>query len=453
MNNQQLAILPRKANKKHNEQHCFKPNETRFFTDNVFTKRHIDDYMKLNSKSSKIDYCNKLHTCIILSPGVIVKRYNGDTAEYVVVPDIEISKYIKEGLDTRCRNKRFDAKNKSTTTSLLGIEERKPGSKDSMLGYYERFYNPLDHPKVVHDGVWPHYSMMHNLFESFNLIVYNYSHHVPLDAKVHYCTRTLLKFPSEHNFVLLFHGLLLHCGASAKMEESPSSFNYAMDAHLFSYINVSHNSSTSLQNRRSKRNHDGYGNRNEDASLPSNANLCPLFQSKFCDHCAVCYKRNEFKVPQYNNELKCHIIDIQNEFVNQKKSSAHDGYVCGNLEELGWVVYKGVDVRHATNMISIKSDLEDLIYSRGLPSQWTAIQGSWTTTGRVQLNLMDTNLIEKHMEKIKSISFLFDVIKDEVVRRIEGFTNAEMTSKHILLNKGNVKEQTVHSDYAKRTIA
>ena len=58
--------------------------------------------------------------------------------------------------------------------------------------------------------------MIHNLYELFNLVVYNGSHKIPEGELTNRNSRVVLKFPADINMFIIFHGNLVHNGAESK---------------------------------------------------------------------------------------------------------------------------------------------------------------------------------------------------------------------------------------------
>jgi len=53
------------------------------------------------------------------------------------------------------------------------------------------------------ENIWTEYIIHHNLYESFDLILYNFSHLVSECYEIHHCTRTKVQIPSDGNFFLI----------------------------------------------------------------------------------------------------------------------------------------------------------------------------------------------------------------------------------------------------------
>jgi hypothetical protein len=103
---------------------------------------------------------------------------------------------------------------KTTKATLLSIEDARNNS----------FNNEIHDLNMIKNYPW--YSMIHLLFEPFDFIVYSGSHLMKQEKEVHEITELKLQFPKDKNFMILFHGKLLHSGAPALPESDARSFNY-----------------------------------------------------------------------------------------------------------------------------------------------------------------------------------------------------------------------------------
>jgi hypothetical protein len=127
--------------------------------------------------------------------------------------------------------------------------------------------------------------MIHSLFELFDFIVYSGSHLMKKDIKVHEITKLKLQFPKDKNFMILFHGKLLHSGGPALPESDPQSFNYRKSLRMFSYINklpstANKSTSTSTMMMRSKK----------QKEHPKGILYKVNTEKKTCGFCKSCFK-------------------------------------------------------------------------------------------------------------------------------------------------------------------
>ena len=93
---------------------------------------------------------------------------------------------------------------------------------------YESFHKgQLEHGPAL-DEKWNMYSMIHNLYESNRLVVYNGSHRVANYGEVHYKSRIVLNFPKEPNMFVLFHGNLVHSASQKRF-----GFSLTVKCHFY----------------------------------------------------------------------------------------------------------------------------------------------------------------------------------------------------------------------------
>ena len=461
-NDKPFILIPRKNNTRHSSDFAFSDWQTEYYSKNFLDKMTVEKYLVLSSIEARKQFCQHLIQSH-LSDQIEVKKFDEETKTYCIMSTNDVYNHIRTAYETKKRKRTMKEKKKkemsdlrligSTNESVQPLND--PISKDNNPVLNINRYALLYKWKDNNHNLWTRYSMMHNLFESFNLIVYNCSHKVPKTEIVHYHTRSTIKFPADKNFMILFHGLLLHSGAASKRENYWSSFNYAMDLRLFAYIQL--HPKDAEQSQYIRRSTDGYSTRDVDASLPSDTNVCPAFRGQECLHCNVQYS-NFDKNHTHNKAYEdAHTIDVLSEYTeklrnNKTKRNKSSGplLVCGNIEQYGWAVYTGIDVGNRScdnNML--KNDLLSLLYSKGMLSKWRFIQGS-KTNGRMSLKLDDVSMISSHRDKMKTLSsFLEKEILEKQVMSIAGFETAQFMGRYILSNKGNIEEQDPHCDFAK----
>jgi hypothetical protein len=120
----------------------------------------------------------------------------------------------------------------------------------------------------------------------------------------------------------------------------------------------------------------------------------------------------------------------------------------GDIEQLGWAVYKSLDLGcQIPSRKAVRDDIVTLLYHSQIKSYWKAIHGT-LTNGRLQLKLSaELGLVTQHSPKYKNLMQYLEEVESKVLRRIEGFENATVNYKSLLANKGVVPEQPVHSDF------
>jgi hypothetical protein len=435
--NETVIVMPRNNNKKHDVKYGFNKNQTSLFSKHFFNDSCIREYTRLQTVSEKYDYCSNLLNSSLLN-GVVIKKFNEDKEEYDILSNIQIHHHIKKVYDTRKRKIKMKMKQEkqknatSTKCKVLSSNERLIKS----VGEFDNYYHKFD--MVEFENIWTEYIIHHNLYEAFDLILYNFSHLVSECYEIHHCTRTKVQIPSDGNFLLIHHGLLLYSETESKKEPNhPSSFNYAMDVRLKSYVQLDPKNSTDTKSglERSKTQNDYTPSRRT-------FKLCPKFDGKDCDHCErVLYLRNTsgfqvFDVQQINDSQK-----MKKSRSNKKDSGPH--LVCGNVEKYGWAVYTGKDVRKKdAGNIELKQDITSLIYSKSLVSYWNSYDLDHGNKGhRSKLDIMNNHeVIQLFSKEINCLNSFFDNIQEQIVMEIDGFGTASMKSKHIVFNEGKVEE-------------
>ena len=107
------------------------------------------------------------------------------------------------------------SKKKETKATLKKVNSTlKKNNTKSMLDHLPKFNDFYEKGKLnkhVSNCNW-----IHNLYESFDVVVYNCSHFVPDGDVTHQRSRVVLKFPADVNMFVLFHGNFVHNGAVSK---------------------------------------------------------------------------------------------------------------------------------------------------------------------------------------------------------------------------------------------
>ena len=139
------------------------------------------------------------------------------------------------------------------------------------------------------------------------------------------------------------------------------------------------------------------------------------------------------------------MINISELHYNSKKSV--NSLIVGNLKDDGWAVYKSLNIRKYCRSEFLWSEMDDLINGQnGLQSKWSVVQGT-NLKGRCILTISEVEMIEKHMNKVLSISTYFRLIREQHISTISGFEKSTFTSMSIIINRGRVIEQSPHSDF------
>jgi hypothetical protein len=488
--------------------------ELHAFNEIFLSLKALNDFSKLSNEISKNCFINQLiNKHIHMSDFIFMKlTLKNDTimleAENPSTVIDEVKKKMN-ALITKHQKKEDDLKKKahvtkskqstkqkqhiqqSATTDLF--EQHKLHTTKAALLSIENTRN-LTFNKDIHDiqidENYPWYSMIHSLFEPFDFIVYSGSHLMKGDSKVHEITKLKLQFPKDKNFMILFHGKLLHSGAPALPESDAQSFNYRKSLRLFSYINkkpstVNESTSTSTMMMRSK----------EQKEHPKGILYKVDTKKKTCGFCNSCIKELQsndkykywshmasngcgsmvldilscynHKIEKLRREKKKEQLD-KHRLLKKQLKSVEDGHsapqekaskrrkvtedkptpilVAGNLEADGWAVYEGVDVSNHEKYMFLENQLRDSM-KKPFVSAWNSIHSDKNSATSRDILKLHEIVKAQTIEKIKVINSFFHDIHNSVIKKVNGFENASMETRSLLKNTNNVEEQAPHCDY------
>ena len=146
--------------------------------------------------------------------------------------------------------------------------------------------------------------MIHSLYESWDLIVYDQCHKLHGGNNIHQCTCIRLKFPEGKNLFVLFNGYLAHSGFNSIQEQSISLFNFKNSLRLFAYVdkyaNINDKNDDVLIRTRSNR--SSISDQAADGTVDhENTNLCDV------SSCQVCQENiNNFSKKDWNSIGNAH---------------------------------------------------------------------------------------------------------------------------------------------------
>ena len=302
------------------------------------------------------------------------------------------------------------------------------------------------------------FSVIHPLFEEYELIIYNGSHRLayPKSDNEHTCVheRTRIKLvipkPSDKNrmktFFVIFDSRLVHAGSKAR-RESPLSDYYLTNFRLF------HVAMQSYQGTKSKLSAEVNEEDKEGDYVDTYTRHDTIDHTTFeiCNpyKCPLC---NPFKEEEV-------IIDVQEEYAKLQelkrttRSHRPKSYVCGDLDEHGWEVHVGVNYYTKTSSDSPKYKFFEFMVRALFDGPKTSWRNIVNNSGRSYHKLTDlVNTNDKQF--LKSRQYILDVFyKDleDIVRNIRGFHNYQSSGQLLLANRGVCDEQKPHRDFFKRT--
>ena len=267
---------------------------------------------------------------------------------------------------------------------------------------------------------WNMYSMLHSTYmEEFNFIVYNCSHRVKEDGKIHHGSRVKIRFPKHSSYFIIFHGRLVHCGDEGIVDGN----NYLKSARLFSYLRVPESASDGRRHTPRLRDYSH--------NIPTNTIDTSTFKM-------ICHTGNR-------TCRKCHhVIDNCNTTIdlptmisktqNKTKEIIH---VIGDINDDGWEVYEGYPLTR-----NFKFRLNEVLNKR---DEFHGIG----QTNRNILHLHGLASVKKtKVTKYKPMYEAFDNVLKHKLIHIPYLSNVVLDSKSIIANMGLTYTQIAHRDYS-----
>ena len=300
--------------------------QTNIWKEKVFTSQNVISLSESTLQEKNEFYQNMMKETF--GNHVIVNKYNEKDEKFEILKCDEVLQYLKNTFKKKIHQHRITLKQKPDQdfTEIVTKSNRRKTIKSSALQRMEYipdfldFYTNDEVAPTVLSSEWHMWSMIHSMFESFDLIVYNGSHKIDENQETHLASRCNLKFPQEPNMFILFHGNLVHSGAKAKPEPGKNSLNYACDLRAFFYI-----SKFDTKRKRAARMDNTSGiklrdNHADDPSLGTTYVGCPKMTNLFakCEKCER-YQRCEKAKYLTSNGFEIDLKELYNEYKTKKK--------------------------------------------------------------------------------------------------------------------------------------
>ena len=454
--------------------------------EDIFTEQHIFEYQNLIAKGGRNRSTESNFNKLLFFQNLIldynlqgnVLKYNDQQKSFQVLHVNDIYEYVQKKFATiRFTNarKEKDEKNKSNDTTLSkdhplhsrlkfgNVFYTKPEDQDDWFkkvmkaGDKSRSEENLEKfsiEKYMNDECHSMYSVIHPLFEEYELIIYNASHRLAYPANdsertcVHACSRVKLVIPAPSkstdwkSFFVIFNSKLVHGGSRAH-RETPLSNRHRYNYRLFNYVFQSY------QGTRSKLSREV----NEDDSNADNSmNVYTRHETidhitfEICDKyvCPTCQKYKDREIT----------INVEKEYVVRKRRNTKgnslrpESYVCGDLDENGWEVHVGVSyITNTSRYKFLNMHLHNLLH--GPKNEWKQLVNN---KGRSYLKLTDLVSVQ-NIQFVKSRKYFTDVFHEElrsIIRNIRGFFKHETNGNSLLANIGVCQEQTPHRDFVQK---
>ena len=296
---------------------------------------------------------------------------------------------------------------------------------------FKHLYN--DAKQIDGYNNWNFYSMFHTAYQSFSTVVYNYSHRLSNGETVHKCTRTKLDFPESGNCMLVMHGRLVHSGAASKVE-SPISFNASHDLRPFAYL-------SNLKTRSERI--DQY----KDALEPDTVDTGTF---KMCSHnCPNCIEcETHFLKSQINYETIdiAEVLRKQQQTWKRKKTTQKQlppKLIIGNMQELGWEVYTGIDtgLNHYQNL---QSQFREVVIGKG-KNLWSGINSTKRMAFKIDRLLGEQNNVV--VNSMSLVILFYAEIREFILTKIDYLgKDIVMDGRALLANFDYLVEQIPHRD-------
>lgn len=324
---------------------------------------------------------------------------------------------------------------------------------------------PIDDIKHMYANEKSHslFSVIHPLFEEYDLIVYNASHRLDYSLNnskrslIHSCSRIKIRIPPPNetdmkSFFIIFNSRLVHAG-SKTFRQGLLSSHHRCNFRLFAYCMQScHDTCTKLL-----RLENYNGDLSEDyVHEHTRSDHIDHVSFDLCDptSCLCCKK---YVTNNRNLEGSGDIIiDVKHEykykkekrktkFVDMHKFVRPKSYICGDLDSHGWEVHVGIDyMKDKNNYKFLRFHLEALHQSSD--RLWTRIPKS---PGREYMKLTDLKGNLRAQTRL-SRKYLNDICINDLSKRISqirGFSNNGIQDPLLFVNKKTCQEQFPHRDF------
>ena len=440
------VILPRKNNKKIGNQ-----------TNIVYTEANINRYSSIVNRISAVDFDrtkNKKRFVMKFVQenfdDIPVYEYNEKKSIYEIVYEKELNLIVKKRLENLLS--RIGKKELQKLKASIGNKKQRQEveemrfytlsgsvytsgsytSKNNLSGF-ENLYEGREELPGYKD--WNFYSMFHTGYQSFSFVVYNYSHRLKNGEVVHRTTRVKLVFPRNANCILIIHGRLVHSGSATKSESS-SSFNASHDLRLFAYL-------SNLAKRQ---------DRVSTYDDPLEQDTVDTATFRLCkEDCTKCQECELYRLKSQSDFETINIGDLLNanksKFKRKKTCMTQQTpqLVIGNMEELGWEVYTGIDTSFDKYQ-NLQSQFNEAVLGKG-KDLWNGINNTKRMAFKIDKLLGEQNLVMR--TSMSLVFLLFKDILDFILKDIPYLgKDIQYDGRALLANFDYLLEQKPHRDFS-----
>ena len=396
--------------------------------------------------------CDIIHQYNLIDYKRMVIKFNEEDFQYYPCDPVDIYKYIREVF----KNKKKKALSSphlvycdtpSVQPHESNIQNRSWWSLNCDVPYLRSTYHCNDHrfmqylcsdynmyrslPAPENTST---YSLIHQFFNNTDLVVYNCSHRVLPTSNnarplIHQCSKVRIRLEANCSttFFIIFNSSLF-CSHAESMYCSSTQYNTPTNPRFFSYVSR----------------HGLLGSYKPNTNTFDNKHT----SFDFCDRnsCSICKQLYKFAGLDSDVEFVLNAYDEHNRMVNSKKdaatktpqakSHASRYLVFGDLENLGWAVYRGVQLNANQNLdtLFVQNNLRNIIDRKDYVVGWQTIDDS-----RKSYNIVSS---EVGLKKTHNHDILVaDIISmnnriEKRVKEIRGFENSNIYDSCVIINDG-----------------
>ena len=266
---------------------------------------------------------------------------------------------------------------------------------------------------------WNQFSCIHStMIDDFSFITYNGSHKLMDGHNVNPDTKVEIKFPKDSSYFIVFHGRLVHNGASSVTAEDG---RILKSARMFSYLRVPEHTSQFNGNQRMSTRFKNYKTTLKEGKV---------------DRATFGMLKNGLR-KVLNNPIE---LPRNSKYLQENNVDIHS--VLGNMNIDGWEVYNGIDFNSDKHR-GFYDDLSELLAKK---QNWNGI----SSTKRKMYKLYPSVecVMNGVMAKLRKLYKAFDEILEKKLRKIPYLAEVQLDSMAILANFGSVLEQEPHRDFS-----
>ena len=266
---------------------------------------------------------------------------------------------------------------------------------------------------------WNQFSCLHStMTDGFSFMAYSGSHKLKENENVNPGTKVEIKFPKDGSYFIVFHGRLVHNGASSVTAEDGTILK---SARMFSYLRVPEHISQFNGNQRKSTRFKNYKTTLKEGKV----DRATFGMLKSCPNFII---NKPIELPGNSKYLQDHQVDIHP--------------VIGNMNIDGWEVYNGVDFNSDKNK-GFYNDLNELLAKK---QNWNGIS---STKRKMYMLYPSVECVRNGvMSKLRKLYNVFNEILEKKLRKIPYLSEVQLDSMAILSNFGSVLEQEPHRDFS-----